>query len=318
MLGMKYIVRLLLPTIFCTVLLATACLAQAQAGFSVGSFNVHYISERRPKLPWEERRDAVSAAINELDADIIGFQEMETWMGRGVHGDNIQLEWVLLHSQQYSAAAVGDPETYPWTQPILYRPEKFESLQQGFFYFSDTPDQIYSRPWDQSFASFASWVQFLDLATNKTFRIVNVHFDHSSKVNRHGAARLVSERINPWLEASEPVVVLGDFNALSWFKTIDILEKSGLTLADGNASTFHFNKGLSLFPAIDHVLFSGFEQQGDTQTLDKKYDGVWPSDHYPIRVDLRPHFSEKQTAKNSGALSDKECQNQNTGTEKYC
>ncbi len=270
--------------------LPLSCLAQENQtawDMSVASFNVHYLSQRHPdRLPWEERREAVSQAVNELKADIIGFQEVENWVGRGQFGDNIQLQWILTQSPQYAAAAVGDPDMYPETQPILYRPDKFTPLQQGFFYFSETPDLIYSRPWDQSFPSYASWVQFLNLSNNQSFRVVNVHFDHSSKINRHGAAGLVTERIQPWLEEKEPVIVLGDFNALSWFETMDILRDAGLHLADPEGSTFHFNRGLNLFPAIDHVLFSGFEQREETLRLNKKYDGVWPSDHYPIRVVL--------------------------------
>ncbi len=253
---------------------------------SVGSFNIHYVSPRRPKLPWDERRDAVAEAVNELDADIIGFQEMETFIGRGERSENIQLQWVLEHSPQYSAAAVGDPALYPSTQPILYRSDLFEPLDQGFFFFSETPDEIYSRPWDPSFDSFASWVLFQNLETEQSFRVVNVHFDHSSKVNRHNSAQLVANRIAPWLSAREAVIVLGDFNALTWFKPISILKSVGLEVADTNGSTFHFNRGLNLFPAIDHVLYSGFEENGKTLRLNKQYQGVWPSDHYPISVVL--------------------------------
>lgn len=282
----------------------------------MGSFNVHYVSERRPKLPWEERREAVVMAVNELNADIIGFQEMETWIGRGVHGDNVQLDWILANAPQYKAAAVGDPRVYPWTQPIFYRPEKFGFLEQGFFYFSETPDQIYSRPWDQSFASFASWVQFIDFNSKQHFRVVNVHFDHSSKINRHGSAELVSQRIEPWLAAGEPVILLGDFNALSWFETIDILTDSGMQLANRNGSTFHFNKGLNLFPAIDHVLFYGFEQSGKTLRLAKKYDGVWPSDHYPISVELSPLAAELDNSESEE--SEALCTNAADSAEQRC
>lgn len=256
--------------------------------FSIASFNIHYISLRREVLPWNERRDAVTAAMAELNADIVAFQEMETWAGRGERSENIQLDWISQNAPQYSIASVGDPEIYPSTQPILYKTDKFKLIDQGFFFFSERPDEIYSRPWDQSFSAFASWSQFEDLATNQRFRVVNVHFDHSSKINRHGAAHLVSDRINPWLSEQEPVIVIGDFNALSWFKTIDILlEDDRLELADRAGSTFHFNKGLNLFPAIDHVIYSGFEQLGKTLRLNKKYEGVWPSDHYPIKVDLK-------------------------------
>jgi endonuclease/exonuclease/phosphatase family metal-dependent hydrolase len=269
-------------------------------GFSVGSFNVHYVSPRRPKLPWEERRDAVAEAVNELNADIIGFQEMETFIGRGERTENIQLKWVLENSSQYAAAAIGDPELYPSTQPILYRPNLFEPLEQGFFFFSETPDEIYSRPWDPSFASFASWVQFADLNSGQSFRVVNVHFDHSSKLNRHNSAQLVADRIEPWLNEQESVIVLGDFNALTWFKPINTLKSVGMEVADTEGSTFHFNRGLNLFPAIDHVLYSGFEEIGETLRLNKQYQGVWPSDHYPIKVALK--FKEEEPGFQVGGL----------------
>jgi endonuclease/exonuclease/phosphatase family metal-dependent hydrolase len=154
----------------------------------------------------------------------------------------------------------------------------------------------------------------LDLSSNQSFRVVNVHFDHSSKINRHGSAKLVSARISPWLVASEPVAVVGDFNALSWFKTIDILEQAGLELADRDGSTFHFNKGINLFPAIDHVLFSGFEQKGETLTLNKKYGGVWPSDHHPIRVELSLKSAGIQTAQTGGTETN--CSSRDA--ESYC
>lgn len=305
------------PLIGLIILIFPVCTlgqVEATSDLSVGSFNLHYISERRPVLPWDDRKNAVLAAINELDADIVGFQEVETWRGRGQQGDNIQLQWLGENAPQYSAAAVGDPAVYPDTQPIFYRPEKFQFLQQGFFYFSDTPDQIYSRPWDQSFSQFASWVQLLDIATGQSIRVVNVHFDHSSKINRHGAAGLVSERIRPWIESSEPVIVLGDFNAVSWFKTIDILEDAGLTLADRDGPTFHFKRGLNLFPAIDHVLFYGFNQEGETLRLNKKYNGVWPSDHHPIRVGLNlQQFSGQETL-----VSESECELQDEPRSNLC
>jgi endonuclease/exonuclease/phosphatase family metal-dependent hydrolase len=304
----------LVGLILCIFSVCSLGQAETSMDLSVGSFNLHYISERRPVLPWDDRKDAVLAALNELDADIIGFQEVETWRGRGEQGENIQLQWLSENAAQYSAGAVGDPAIYPDTQPIFYRREKFALLQQGFFYFSDTPDQIYSRPWDQSFPQFASWVQLLNISTGKSIRVVNVHFDHSSKINRHGAAELVSERIGPWMDSSEPVIVLGDFNAVSWFKTIDILEDAGLTLADRDGPTFHFKRGLNLFPAIDHVLFSGFHQEGETIRLNKRYEGVWPSDHHPIKVSLR----SPQLFDQSSLASDGDCAILNESSASLC
>jgi hypothetical protein len=62
-----------------------------------------------------------------MDADLVGFQEMKTFAGGHSGEENLQLD--------YLPARMPD-----------YRPEDVEPLEQGFF-FSNTPDEVYSRPW---------------------------------------------------------------------------------------------------------------------------------------------------------------------------
>ena len=68
-------------------------------------------------------------------------------------------------------------------------------LEQGFFFFSPTPDIIYSRPWKKRFPAFCTWVRFRD-AKGGRFYLYNVHFDHSSLTNRVNSARLVAQRLS--------------------------------------------------------------------------------------------------------------------------
>ena len=131
-------------------------LAPGEARIVIGTFNVHYISPRQTKMIWEERRDGVVEVLRQGNADIIGFQEMETFVGGHWNDENKQLDWVLAHFPEYAATSVGDPRRYPWTQPILYRKSRFEALEQGFFFFSPHPDQIYSRSWTGGFPAFCS------------------------------------------------------------------------------------------------------------------------------------------------------------------
>ncbi|NBC29516.1 MAG: hypothetical protein GVY29_05935, partial [Spirochaetes bacterium] len=49
---------------------------------TVATLNVHYIVEDGDgPLPWTPRREAVAKSVRESGADIIGFQEMETFAG---------------------------------------------------------------------------------------------------------------------------------------------------------------------------------------------------------------------------------------------
>jgi len=128
--------------------------AARTSSVTVGTFNIHYISSSQSSMRWESRRDAVVRALRDGNADVVAFQEMETFEGGHWSGENRQLDWVRGRFPEYAVAAVGNPMSFPSTQPILFRRERFDRLDQGFFSFSPTPDVPYARPWKRSFPSF--------------------------------------------------------------------------------------------------------------------------------------------------------------------
>lgn len=280
------------------IVLATACSAgpaasqedasirsrNAAAPFSVASFNVHYVSVRNGLDEWERRSPAVGDAIASLDADILAFQEMETFGGGHFDERNIQLEYVLAHHPGYEVAATGDPERYPSTQPILFRPGRFEPLEQGFFFFSPEPDRIYSRPWHARYPAFASWVRFQDAVTKASLLVFNVHFDASSARNRTKSARLLFERYASIAAPGEPTLIIGDFNAPRFFPTMRILARGDLHRAPTIGPTFHFGTGVGVIPSIDHLLGSDGIRFLEASVLRDRFDAGYPSDHYPVHA----------------------------------
>ena len=86
--------------------------------------------------------------------------------------------------REMAVAAFGDPTgCSPSTQPILYDPARLELLEEGWFFFSETPEVIYSRTFNGSFPAFASSATFRTGQTGEAFLLVNVHFDWSSWEN---------------------------------------------------------------------------------------------------------------------------------------
>jgi endonuclease/exonuclease/phosphatase family metal-dependent hydrolase len=254
----------------------------------VGTFNIHYIAPWQDRMVWEDRREAVVAMLEDAEADIFAFQEMETFEGGSYNDENRQLDWIARHFPDYAFAAAGDPREYPSTQPVMYRRDRFDVAEQGFFFFSPTPDEIYSRSWDGGFPAFCSWVRLIDRETGGGFYVYNVHFDHSSRSNRVKAARLVAERIRSRRHQDVPAIVVGDFNAPWFFAPVQIVSDAGLHIADTTGSTFHFARGINIVPAIDHVLVTEGLGARRTEVLRRRYDGVWPSDHYPVLVTVTP------------------------------
>ena len=257
-------------------------------GVRVATFNVHYLSQRVPAMNWDGRQEAVMRVIEAMNADIIAFQEMETFAGGRFSDTNLQLDSVLAAFPEYAAAAVGDPEVYPSTQPILYRPADLRVVTQGFFFFSETPDTIYSRPWHKRFPAFASWASFERLADGFEFTVFNVHTDASSGRNRMKTARLVVDRIENRDDRGAPVILAGDFNAPASFPSARIYDRADLVRARGSSATFHFNRGLHLFPAIDHIRVSGGLSVSQASVVRLSLDGIWPSDHYPVLAVATP------------------------------
>ncbi len=256
----------------------------------VASYNVHYIWLGRETGDWsvgdwERRKASLQAAFRSLDADIVGFQEMESF-GRGMAPQNLTLDYLIDQNPDYTAAAVGNPADFPSTQPIFYRPSRLTLMDQGWFFFSDTPDVIYSRTFNGSWPAFASWAEFED-RDGTVFRVYNLHTEYRSASNRQLTAALVADRIAA-PAAQMPVFVIGDFNAIQGSKTLRILEDAGVTFYSPWGSTFHFNRGLNLFPAIDHLGGTdGITPIGKVFSVRGKFEGEWPTDHYPVVGDFR-------------------------------
>jgi len=265
---------------------------QPDGALRVVTHNVHYILLNRTegrwsRTDWDRRKPALDAAFKALAPDIAAFQEMESFAGGSANAVNLALDWLLAQNSGFSAAAVGDPASFPSTQPILYRRDRLELRDQGWFFFSETPGVIYSRAFNGSYPAFASWAVLRDRASGRDVTVINVHFDFGSWENRRRSAELVATEAGARLAAGERVVLLGDINARLGSPTHAILEGAGLRFLPVQGATVHFDKGLNLFGAIDHIAISpGVAAKGEPMVLRQSFGGVWPSDHYPVSADL--------------------------------
>ncbi len=266
--------------------------APPERGLRVATHNVHYILVNQPTgawsvADWQARAPSLDAAFKRLDADLVAFQEMESFAGGNSDDENLARSYLLARNPGYAAAAVGDWRRFPSTQPIFYRTQRLRLLEQGWFFFSDTPDVIYSRTFDGSYPAFASWARFEDRETGARLRVLNLHTDYSSAGNRSRSIELVANRMAPWIDAGERVVLLGDLNARLGSSLHARLEAAGLTFLPVRGATYHFNRGINLFGAIDHIgLGPGLTALGPPMVLREKTGARWPSDHYPVAADI--------------------------------
>ncbi|WP_417210903.1 endonuclease/exonuclease/phosphatase family protein [Antarctobacter sp.] len=257
----------------------------------VASHNVHFIRLNRQRgawsvTDWEARKHALDAVFKEADADLMAFQEMVSIGPDADRSVNLARDWLLARNPGYAVAASGDWRSFPTRQPIFYRTDRLRLVDQGWF-LHEPPDVVAQERKARGFwLYYSSWADFED-RRGRSLRVYNVHFHFHRAARRRHAARTVLAHMAPALKQGVPVLVMGDMNALSRWRTVNILRAGGLSTVEPDAASFHFDRGLHLFGPIDRFAHTeGLTLSARPWAIHGKRAGDWASDHYPVVADL--------------------------------
>ncbi|HIW66278.1 MAG TPA: endonuclease/exonuclease/phosphatase family protein [Candidatus Alistipes intestinipullorum] len=228
---------------------------------------------------WEKRRPATVRMLREEAPDLFGVQE--------AYLD--QLQYIDSECPQYARVGVGrdDGAEEGETMAIYYLTSRFELLDSGTFWLSETPDEV-SRGWDGACNRTATWVELRDRETGREFFYFNTHLDHMGEVAREEGIKLLVARIRA-LVGKSPVIAGGDFNTpvdSPIFKPLTRYMKSARAMAPKSDHKGTFN-GFGSAPSsivIDHLYFRGGLKCLEFRTLDGNYGVPYISDHYPIEL----------------------------------
>ncbi len=236
---------------------------------------------------WAHRREMVAALIRHEDPDVIGMQE------------------VLLRQKQDLERALpgyamvgdgrdgGDKGEF---SPLAYRLDRFELIDSGTFWLSETPS-VPGKGWDAAYPRIATWALLRDRSGGEVLRVINTHFDHVGRIARHQSAVMLSS----WLAMGEwsnlPTILMGDLNSGPEEDGYRLLAREGTGLRDarlasstppyGPPGTFNAWKIDSDAAApIDHIFLSADWSARRYSVVTQHWGGRLPSDHYPVVVDL--------------------------------
>jgi endonuclease/exonuclease/phosphatase family metal-dependent hydrolase len=301
-------VRPLALSLLSTAMLAIAATppaAQPTGGteLTVMSFNIRYGTAKDGENHWERRRDMLFDLLRSERADIIGMQE-------GLH---FQIEEIIAAVPVYRSVGVArdDGAAKGEYSNIMYNRERFEVLDTGTFWFSDTPDVPGSTSWGNRITRICTWARFRPADGGQAFFVFNVHLDHESQPSRERSVVALAEAIVRRQPANDPVIVTGDLNAdeqnraTRWLLGAEGLEgmpprPAGLALVDTFRRLHPDATGVGTFTGftfghigerkIDYVLVEPATTVHDARILHTSRDGRYPSDHFPVvaRVTLRP------------------------------
>lgn len=260
------------------------------ADLRVMSFNIRYGLAEDGENDWKYRKHLVAGVIFSQSPDILCLQE----------GLRFQLDDLTPDMHGYQMVGVGrdDGKARGEFTAIYYRQNRFALLEQGTFWFSDTPHIPGSAHWGNFLPRICTWARLRCSNPLSEFTIYNAHWDHASQSARRRSAKMLIARVAVDVQAGLPVIVCGDFNAgednLAFRNLVN--EKRGF-LRDSYrvvhpksepAGTFHGFTGRHDGEKIDAVLVSSHWQvKGagivrtyfqDQETGERRY----PSDHFPV------------------------------------
>jgi endonuclease/exonuclease/phosphatase family metal-dependent hydrolase len=259
----------------------------------VASWNLHYVDADATPDPdwtpaaWQARRGALERAARALDADLLALQEIEVHDGARSLEDP-RLGWLLAALPGHRAAAARFAGGVTPGQPILYRASVFALLDEGFAFYDDPDASFQSLRAFAGYPDAVTWARLRHRASGRALAVFNVHFHFLDAGQRLRSAGQVLALAQAAQARGDAVIVLGDFNARRNSRTLEMFRAAGFRRAGAQGATFHFNTGLHLFGAIDHVLHDGATAPAAPPvTWRGGAGGRPPSDHYPVLADLR-------------------------------
>jgi endonuclease/exonuclease/phosphatase family metal-dependent hydrolase len=262
----------------------------------VMSYNIRYGTAQDGENHWDNRKEFLVETIQAFDPDLLGTQET---LG-------FQRDYLAEKLAGYEVLGVGrdDGGEKGEMTALYFKRDRFEKLDGGHFWLSETPDKPGSKSWDTALTRMVTWVELRDRRQPKVKPLVffNTHFDHRGQQARLESALLLRRRVTE-RAAQRRVIVTGDFNTgqdsppyraffgadgniASPLRDAYRLRHPELTTGEGTFSSF--KAGAAGGPRIDWIGVSAEWLVLEASIDRTERRGRTPSDHFAVTAILRP------------------------------
>ena len=270
---------------------AAAGASRTSSPFRVMSYNVRNSNAQDGENAWPKRIDFFFETVSAFDADLIGFQEV-----LAVQYDEIAKR---LSGHGISGVARDDGKRKGEWSMVAYRKARFEAVDQGDFWLSETPTVVGSKSWDAALTRICSWVRLREKASGRELVFANTHFDHKGVVARQEASRVLSKQLSV-IAKGVPAILAGDFNidednpayavlvrpdtagAIRWIDAYRTVHPKRLP----DEASFHGFKGGRTGSRIDFIFHTDHFTATASEIDRTSRDGRYPSDHYAVTAVL--------------------------------
>lgn len=198
------------------------CQSYQPTSLTVASYNLRNAngSDSARGDGWGQRYPVIAQIVQYHDFDIFGTQECF------LHQLKDMKE--ALPGYDYIGVGRDDGKDKGEHSAIFYRTDKFDIVEKGDFWLSETPD-VPSKGWDAVLPRICSWGHFKCKDTGFEFLFFNLHMDHIGKKARVESAFLVQEKMKELGRGKNlPAILTGDFNVDQTHQSYDAFVSKGV------------------------------------------------------------------------------------------
>lgn len=253
---------------------------------NVVSYNIRYNNPGDGVNAWPNRIEMVTGLLKFHEADIFGLQE-------ALHGQIVDIA-DRMPGFKWFGTGRDDGKQGGEYSPVFYDSRKYELLENGQFWLSETPG-VPSKAWDAALPRICTWGKFKANENGRQFFVFNTHFDHIGDTARARSAILIQDKIAELTAGKQlPVILTGDFNLTPETLPVVLMKKKMRDSFDitelppyGPVGTFNsFRRDHPLDKRIDYIFVNEMVTVHKYGALTDQWDNRYPSDHLPILVKL--------------------------------
>lgn len=220
------------------------------------------------------RIHAIEHLIETYHPDVIGAQEVTSGMMK--YMGSILNDYAICGKQRKSL--INNE-----ANPVLYRKDRFELMEEKTLWLSDTPEKEGSRVMLSQFPRIVTAVRLKDRKTKEICTFANTHLDVNFASVRNSQAHILCRILE---KEKSPVVLTGDFNSNALHESVITISQSGYRdcLTPDAGSTLRGKIGSKRFSnlPIDHIFCNDRLKPVTVRRVTDTLHGIWPSDHYPL------------------------------------
>ena len=231
-------------------------------------------------LRWSRRSKAVLAAIRQADPDLIGVQELTAAMLPQFSA--LSEVYEIYGKSRHSL--IADERSC-----ILFKKDRFHLQKEATFWLSDQPEHAGSQLAWSIYPRIVSAAVLEDVRSHVRFTFANTHLDHMFPFVRSRQADILGACLHGFQEGRF-LILTGDFNTTLKSRALHEITavysplhlKSAYRQDPGNTMRIPLHDPFHLGQPIDQILVSPQLHVIRTEVLHGRYEGLYPSDHYPV------------------------------------